>query len=166
MDFYVYYIFNVIPYKMSHSLTLSAPYHISGVDYTVAIPSGTLTNTQYYRIIGHGKFRYLYERKMLNGLNILYLKLGYVDIPSFEYWTANILPEDMKKAQESNVVPENMKNWCHPFSAEQIKRDALRRKQWKDEKFRVDQESQYRLQKEKFEKAVEDKLQQLRVAER
>lgn len=103
---------------------------------------------------------------MLNNLNLLYLSLGYVNLPSFEYWIANILPEDMKKARESNVVPENMKMWCPPFSAEQIKRNALQKKQWKDKKFIIEQEALYRLQKEKFEKAVEDKLQQLRVAEK
>jgi hypothetical protein len=151
---------------MSHWLQLSAPYHLCGVDYTVAVPSVTLTKTQYYRIIGHGKFSYLYERKMLTNLNLLYLKLGYVNLPSFEYWIANILPEDMKKARESNVVPENMKMWYPPFSAEDMKRNALRKKQWKDKNFRIEREALYRLQKEKFEKAVEDKLQQLRVAEK
>lgn len=129
---------------MSHPLTLSAPYHLCGVDYTVSVPPDTLTKTQYYRIIGHEKFRALYERKMLNGLNILYLKLGYVDIPTFEYWTANILPEDMKKAE----------NWLR---AEEKKKFAEKK---------VEQEARYRLQKEKFENAVEDKLQRLRVAER
>ena len=135
--------------KMPHSLQLSAPYHLCQIQYVVAIPPGTLTKTQYYRIIGHEKFGHLYNTKMLNGLDILYLKLGYVSTPSFEYWLTNILPDDMKKAQKLEMKANE---------------EAHKKKLKQMYEKRLEQEAKKRISEQRFETAVQAKIQQLTPA--
>lgn len=86
----------------------------------------------------------------------IYNQLGFYEGhgPSFEYWRTNVFPEDRKKAFAYR------KRWMEEA---QRKRQAELRKRQAE---LIDKEARERIRKEKFEKSVQDRIQQLKLSER